>query len=66
MDGNTLVQLIGSLGFPIVACIALFWQNMQESQKHDDEVKALREAIDSNTKVIQELYIYLKEVRENA
>lgn len=66
MDGNTLIQLIGSLGFPIVACIALFWQNMQESQKHDDEVKALREAIDSNTKVIQELYIYLKEVRENA
>lgn len=66
MDGNTLVQLIGSLGFPIVACIALFWQNMQESQKHDDEIKALREAIDSNTKVIQELYIYLKEVREHA
>ena len=25
MDYNTIVTLVGSLGFPIVACIGLFW-----------------------------------------
>ena len=66
LDGNTLIQLIGSLGFPIVACIALFWQNIQESQKHENEVNALREALEANTKIINELYVYLKEVRNSA
>ena len=61
MDVNAVIQVIGTLGFPIVACMALFWQNMQESDKHDAEVKALREAIESNTKIINELYVYLKE-----
>ena len=27
MDANTLSQLVGSLGFPIVACCVMFYQN---------------------------------------
>lgn len=33
MDVNTIVSLIGSVGFPIVACCIMFFQNnkMQET-----------------------------------
>lgn len=33
MDATTISQLIGSLGFPIVCCIVMFYQNskMQET-----------------------------------
>ena len=39
------VQYIGSLGFPIVACIALFTFMMKESENHKAETNALKEAI---------------------
>lgn len=49
MDLNVMVQLIGSLGFPIAMCIwmAKHMQNMQE--KHADEINALREVVQENT-----------------
>lgn len=49
MDVNTLTQLIGSLGFPIVCCIALFWQNAKQSEKHDEELRKITEALNNNT-----------------
>lgn len=49
MDYNALGQLIGSLGFPIVACCALFWMintTMKENTESNKEVqKALIELI---------------------
>ena len=29
MDVSSIVQVIGSLGFPIAACIAVFWYLMK-------------------------------------
>ena len=66
MDANTLITLIGSLGFPIVACIAMGWffakvndnyrQDIKELQAtHKEEVRAMTEAIQNNTLVIQKL-----------
>lgn len=66
MDANTLVTLIGSLGFPIVACIAMGWffakvnenyrSDIKELQStHREEVKAMTDAINNNTLVIQKL-----------
>lgn len=66
MDANTLITLIGSLGFPIVACIAMAWffakvndnyrNDIKELQAtHKEEVKAMTEAIQNNTLVIQKL-----------
>lgn len=66
MDANTLVTLIGSLGFPIVACIAMGWffakvnenyrNDIKELQStHREEVKAMTDAINNNTLVIQKL-----------
>jgi hypothetical protein len=55
MELNDLVSLIGSLGFPIVACIALFWQNNKQEERHRDEMEKVTESINNNTTAIIEL-----------
>lgn len=49
MDINGITQFISNVGFPIVVCIYLFRQNDK-----------LREALDSNTKVIASLKTMLE------
>lgn len=46
MDMSNIVQLIGSLGFPIVACGALFWMLNKQTELHREEVNSIKEAID--------------------
>ena len=46
MDMSNIVQLIGSLGFPIVACGALFWMLNKQQELHREEVNSIKEAID--------------------
>lgn len=40
-----IVQLIGSLGFPIVACCYLAWVHFDSEKRHGDERVAMTEAI---------------------
>lgn len=53
MDANAIASLVGSLGFPIVCCGALFWyqnKTMKEfSEKIEKGVKELSQSISSNT-----------------
>jgi hypothetical protein len=49
MDTNAIMQLISTLGFPIVCCIAMFWQNIKLNESHKAEVSKLNEAINNNT-----------------
>lgn len=55
MDINAIVSAIGSLGFPIVACTALFWQNWKQSEQHKAETDKLSESLNNNTLVMQKL-----------
>lgn len=55
MDVNTIVQLIGSLGFPIVCCIALFWRMIKSDENHKTEIDKLTDALNNNTLVLQQL-----------
>lgn len=55
MDLNTLVQLIGSLGFPIVMCGALFWKMNKSDEQHKEEMTKMSEALNNNTKAILKL-----------
>jgi hypothetical protein len=66
MDLNIIMTLVGSLGFPIVACIGLGWyvkymtdtnrSDMTELRKeHKDEMTKMTEALNNNTLVIQKL-----------
>lgn len=53
MDPNAIVQLVGSLGFPIVCCGALFWyinKTMKDfSTEMQDSIKSLTKSISENT-----------------
>ena len=55
MDVNTLIQLVGSLGFPIVACGALFWRMVKSNEQHKEEMNKMSEAINNNTNAIVKL-----------
>lgn len=59
MDVGTVTQLVGSLGFPIVSCIALFWYLVQEKDAHKEEMEELRKSIEANTTAINLLCQHL-------
>ena len=50
-----LAQIITSLGFPIVAAAALFWYVNKKDERHRDEIDALKESLDKNTNILNEL-----------
>ena len=41
MDVNTVMQLVTTLGFPIVCCIALFWRMIKSDENHKEEMEKL-------------------------
>ena len=55
MDFASLIAAVGSVGFPIVMCMVLFVYNQKTDQMHDDEIKALTQAIAENTKELTRL-----------
>lgn len=55
MDVNVLIQLIGSLGFPIVACGALFWRVVKSDELHKEEMNKMSEALNNNTSALVKL-----------
>lgn len=55
MDINTLIQLVGSLGFPIVACGALFWRMVKSDERHIEEMNKMSEALNNNTSALVKL-----------
>jgi hypothetical protein len=60
MDLQAITQMIGSLGFPIVACCAMFWQMNVLSKRHQEEVEQLQETLENNTKALVQLSERLK------
>lgn len=59
MDVNMVTQIIGSLGFPIVCCGALFWYLVKEKDAHQEEMEELRKSIEANTNAINSLCQHL-------
>lgn len=55
MDYNTIVTLVGSLGFPIVSCIGLFWMM-------NTTMKEFKETVAENTKAMTELVTTVKAI----
>ena len=52
MDITTLTQLVGSLGFPIVACFYMAKMQEKQNEQHSKEVSELRKSVDNNTKAM--------------
>lgn len=66
MDWNVIIASIGSLGFPIIACIgmAMFFNKVNDNYRNDikemnashrQEMDKITEAVNNNTMVIQKL-----------
>lgn len=45
MDYNAITQLIGSVGFPIVACVGLFWMVNTTVKEFTTTIGNLNESI---------------------
>lgn len=59
---NTVTQVIGSLGFPIVMCFYMMKQNREMDKDHKEEVAQLREAVENNTLMMQKIFDKLEEM----
>lgn len=60
MDANSIIQIVSSLGFPIVMCGALFWYMVKQREVHKEETDHLKDTINENTKVLAELTTLIK------
>lgn len=71
-DVAPFMQIIGTLGFPITACIYLFYSMQKERERnesqreadrleHKQEMEKMTEALHNNTLVIQKLVDTLTE-----
>ena len=55
MDIQAITSIIGSLGFPIAACIAMFSMLNKEREEHKNEMAKITEAINNNTLALEAL-----------
>ena len=55
MGVNDIVTIISTVGFPIAACVALFWQTNEMQKNHKAEMDGVKEALNNNTLVVQKL-----------
>lgn len=55
MEVSTLIQLVSSLGFPIVCCGALFWKMVKTDEQHNEEMDKVTEALNNNTIALTKL-----------
>ena len=52
MNVNEITQLVGTLGFPIVSCGALFWRMIKSDKQHLEEAKKWTTAINDLSKTL--------------
>lgn len=52
---NEFAQIISQVGFPIAACAAMFWQNIQQDKRHAEESDKWAQTLTANTLAIQKL-----------
>lgn len=61
MDYSTFTQLIGTLGFPIVMCLMLYYRMDKQDEQHREEMSKLSESLNNNTIAITNLTAKLEQ-----
>lgn len=61
MSVHDITLLVNSLGFPIVVAGVLFWLLYKNSLMYNTTITKMRETIDKNTQLIQEMLNHFKE-----
>lgn len=64
MDYSSIIQLINGVGFPIACCVALFYQNIKQSENHKTEMNELKTVIENNTLILRELTTKIDDLKE--
>lgn len=68
MDTSTLLQIIGSYCFPIVACVFMGWYIKYTTDKHREEISRLNEQhkteMESVTSAINNLNVVTQKLYE--
>lgn len=64
MDINTISTIIGSLGFPIVACIYMVYVNAKQTEAHKEEMSKITEAVNELKVAITSLVDKLNNVAD--
>ena len=54
---SEIAAIVSSIGFPIVACIILAKHYAKREDKNENNLEKMRETIDNNTRVINDLQI---------
>ena len=62
---NTISQFITTVGFPIFACVVMYWQMGKQSERHQEEMSKIQEALTNNTNALIELAALIKGGRNN-
>lgn len=52
MEAASFIEMVDMIGFPIAACIALFWMNKEQTKYYRQLLKDFQETIEQNTKAI--------------
>ena len=55
VSAQDVVNLVSTIGFPIVCCGACFWYIYKMDFRHKEEMDKMSEAINNNTLVMQQL-----------
>lgn len=55
MDVSAIVQVISTVGFPIAACVALYFQQQKQNEQNRAELEVLKEALNQNTVALTKL-----------
>lgn len=60
MTIQDLINAFSTVGFPIAACIILFYESHKNNERREDELKELRKILSENTDTLRELVEYIK------
>ena len=55
MDLNGIMTVISTVGFPIAACVAMFWYMQKKDISHAQQIDKFSESFNSNTEVMTKL-----------
>lgn len=55
MDTAAITTFVSTVGFPIAACVAIWWKSNKDTEAHKAEVQTLAEAINNNTIALTKL-----------
>lgn len=62
---SDLVNLISTMGFPVVACLGMAYFFKYVFDKNREDINSLRDVLNNNTLVIQRLVDFLKNEGDN-